>query len=118
MFRSTFLTILLFLASASFLWSQDDKQKPRPLIQDEQQDLTTSDIAKYGLIHKEPVQKVPPDSMPILNPKEYDAKIQLWSPPFEWFNSMPVIPGPEKKADSLNYWWKPNSTQKESKQHE
>lgn len=117
MIRPIFLAILLFFAPLSLLWVQDNKQKPHLLIQNEQQDLTASDIAKYGLIHKEPVQKVPPDSMPILNPKEYDTKIQLWSPPFEWFNSMPVIPGPEEKADSLNYWWIPNSTQKESEQH-
>ncbi|MCW9706721.1 hypothetical protein [Fodinibius salsisoli] len=74
-------------------------------------------ISDYGLIYQEPVQKASPDSMPILNPQKYDAKIRLWSPPFEWFNSMPVIGGPEEKEDSLNYWWIPDSTQKKRDQH-
>lgn len=109
MIRSSLLTTLLFLAPYSILLAQEVKFKI---------DYTDNDsmiVSKdYGLLYEEPVHKISPDSMPILNPKNYDAKIRLWSPPFEWFNSMPVIGAPEKdekKADFLNYWWNQGSTQ-------
>lgn len=109
MFRSLFPTMLLCLAPISYLWAQDDKQDPTVSI-------VSKSVVDPGLIHRESVQKTWPDSMPVLNPREYDAKIRLWSPSFEWFNSMPVIGDSGQKVDSLDYGRKPGSPQQESDQ--